>query len=99
MFWPLMTTPWMYTVGYLMVALGAAALLLTTLERGFGSGLVVRVCAYIGSHSYSIYLWHGAVGLLATGLLLKRLHLPMSVHHGAVSGGQHWRGHSHGEPG
>jgi peptidoglycan/LPS O-acetylase OafA/YrhL len=81
MFWPLMTTPWLYTVGYLYVALGAAALLLYFLDTGVGSGPLVRACAYIGSHSYSIYLWHACVGLLADAFLIRHLHLPLLLHH------------------
>jgi peptidoglycan/LPS O-acetylase OafA/YrhL len=81
MFWPLMTTPWLYTIGYLYVALGAGALLLFFVDSGFGAGGWTRGVAYVGSHSYSIYLWHGGVGLLADAILLRRLHSPLMLHH------------------
>ena len=79
--WPLMTTPWMYIVGYSIVAAGSGALLLVCVETGLPKGRWARGFAYIGSHSYSIYLWHGAVGMIAEMVLRQRLHLPLWVHH------------------
>ena len=85
--WPLMSTPWMYIVGYSIVAAGSGALLLVCVESRFKQGWLVRSSAYVGSHSYSIYLWHGAVGMLAEMILRQRLHLPLWVHHAACLAG------------
>jgi peptidoglycan/LPS O-acetylase OafA/YrhL len=51
-------TPYLYTFGYLLHYLGAGALLSVLVatpvfERPWFGGI-----AYVGSHSYSIYLWH-----------------------------------------
>jgi len=66
--WPLINTPYQYTVGFTLVAYGFAAILLLSVTKGYPDGGFfgppVRWCAYIGAHSYSIYLWHLAVGML-----------------------------------
>ena len=81
LFLPLMQTPWMYTVGFLSVALGAASLLLLVLQNGCGHGLAARALGYVGAHSYSIYLWHAAVGMLADLILRRHFGLPLWIHH------------------
>jgi peptidoglycan/LPS O-acetylase OafA/YrhL len=53
--------PAMYTVGFTAVAFGAAALLVGTLTTGVPNRGSTRVLAFVGRHSYSIYLWHLAV--------------------------------------
>lgn len=53
------TSRWMYPAGFVLCRLATVALILATLERGalataFGS----RVPRWLGTRSYSIYLWH-----------------------------------------
>jgi peptidoglycan/LPS O-acetylase OafA/YrhL len=73
--WPLINTPYHYTVGFTLLAYGFAAILLLSVTKGYPAGGFfgppVHWCAYIGAHSYSIYLWHLAVGMLATEAVLR----------------------------
>ena len=68
--WPLMSTPYLYTFGFTAVAFGFAVVLLLSVLKGFSAagfaGSAIRGCAYVGAHSYSIYLWHLAVATLAS---------------------------------
>jgi peptidoglycan/LPS O-acetylase OafA/YrhL len=51
-----------YTGGFALLYLGFGALMLVLLicgrERFDKPSRWIRFCAYLGSHSYSIYLWH-----------------------------------------
>jgi peptidoglycan/LPS O-acetylase OafA/YrhL len=50
---------WMHTAGFTGLALGAASLLLLALHpRRPGHSAAARAVAWLGSYSYSIYLWH-----------------------------------------
>jgi peptidoglycan/LPS O-acetylase OafA/YrhL len=68
----------MYTAGFTVVAFGSAALLVGTLTAGVPDRAAVRVVAFVGRHSYGIYLWHLAVA--AWGVpWLQRLTGPMPM--------------------
>jgi peptidoglycan/LPS O-acetylase OafA/YrhL len=53
---------WVHTVGYSLLAVGAAALVLAAYQRTlwgpFGRVLASRPLVMIGDRSYSLYLWH-----------------------------------------
>jgi peptidoglycan/LPS O-acetylase OafA/YrhL len=49
---------WMHTFGLTAINLGFGLLLLLSLQVPLKDRLPVRGLAYIGKHSYSIYLWH-----------------------------------------
>jgi len=51
-------SPLMTSVGLTAVYLGAASLLAVALTRDEPSHVVWRALAYLGAHSYSVYLWH-----------------------------------------
>lgn len=55
------TTPFIYTFGFALLYLGSAALLCAAMFTGFLNSHILRPLGYIGSHSYSIYLWHAPV--------------------------------------
>jgi peptidoglycan/LPS O-acetylase OafA/YrhL len=57
-FYPLETTWWMPSFGLTLFYLGSGLILFGTVTRSFAGGRVLRTIAYVGSHSYSIYLWH-----------------------------------------
>lgn len=52
------TTPFMYTAGPTMLYLGGGALLCGLLAWQWPGSAAIRSLAYMGSHSYSVYLWH-----------------------------------------
>jgi peptidoglycan/LPS O-acetylase OafA/YrhL len=54
-------TVWIYTIGFTVFYLGAGALLTASLVSPYPQHHAVRAAAYLGRHSYSIYLWHLAV--------------------------------------
>ncbi|WP_395747061.1 acyltransferase family protein [Prosthecobacter sp.] len=69
---PLETTPFIYTYGLTLFYIGGGCLLVSALGSpasvsGFG-----RAMACIGSHSYSIYLWHMPVAILGASPLARR---------------------------
>lgn len=55
------TRPVLYTAGPPVFALGAACLIAGLLARDLPCNVAVRGLAFLGRHSYSIYLWHLAV--------------------------------------
>ena len=57
------TTPWMYTFGFALFYVGSGALLVGGLAMDLPDNKIVRFSAYLGSHWYSIYLWHFAVSI------------------------------------
>ena len=72
--WPMMTTPYHYTFGFTVTALGfAAVLLLGVTGQNDSNNTLVRLWAYVGAHSYSIYLWHMAVAMVLH-MVFKRWH-------------------------
>jgi peptidoglycan/LPS O-acetylase OafA/YrhL len=62
----LATTPYIYTVGFTQFYLGSGLLLVGFLGRSATPGPLHQCLAFIGSRSYSIYLWHGPVAWLAS---------------------------------
>jgi peptidoglycan/LPS O-acetylase OafA/YrhL len=54
-------TPFLYTYGLTLFYAGSGALLTAGIGASIPPNKTVRLAAYVGSHSYSIYLWHGVV--------------------------------------
>ena len=70
---PIDQTPWLRTIGFSLLYVGAGSLLLGLLQIKVGQSAAVRFAAWLGTHSYSIYLWHmpvyGAVKRLVPHLV------------------------------
>ena len=72
------------TFGYSFIYLGYTGVLLLSLYvRGIFSGKMARfmelaggAAAYVGTYSYSIYLWHGPAGAWLPGLMRRTLGFP-----------------------
>jgi peptidoglycan/LPS O-acetylase OafA/YrhL len=66
--WPLLNTPYHYTVGFTLTAGAYAVIMLLSVIHGFPVGPLGRRLfegfAYVGARSYSIYLWHLAILML-----------------------------------
>jgi len=56
------TTPWISSMGLTVFYLGAGLLLCAVVDREPRATLLVRLGAYVGRRSYSVYLWHLPVG-------------------------------------
>jgi peptidoglycan/LPS O-acetylase OafA/YrhL len=71
--WPLLNTPYHYTVGFTLTAGAYAVIMLLSVIHGFQLGpfgrRLVEGFAYIGARSYSIYLWHLAILMLLQTVL------------------------------
>jgi peptidoglycan/LPS O-acetylase OafA/YrhL len=65
---------YIHTVGFTQLSVGGSLLLMGVVTRGLPEIPLTRAAAHIGSHSYSIYLWHlpvklwGVEWLRGTGL-------------------------------
>jgi peptidoglycan/LPS O-acetylase OafA/YrhL len=59
---PLFETPFMVTAGLSILVIGGGCFLAALTGMPMGSNVATNFLAYIGSHSYSIYLWHEFVG-------------------------------------
>jgi peptidoglycan/LPS O-acetylase OafA/YrhL len=57
-FFVLKKTPWIFTLGFTLFYVGAACLLMAMLGISIPDHAWSKIGAYVGSHSYSIYLWH-----------------------------------------
>jgi peptidoglycan/LPS O-acetylase OafA/YrhL len=55
------STPFIFTAGLTVFYLGSGCLLTGLLGMELPRTRLVAAAAYVGSHSYSIYLWHGGV--------------------------------------
>ncbi len=82
--WPVETTPALYTFGLTVFALGSAALLLGVLFMNWPDIPAVRGLGLLGSHSYSIYLWHIPVLFWGPGLLKRFLGLELGYTGGVL---------------
>jgi peptidoglycan/LPS O-acetylase OafA/YrhL len=58
---PMETTTFLYTAGFTCLYLGFGAILAVALVEGIPDNEMTRTLGLIGVHSYSIYLWHGAI--------------------------------------
>jgi peptidoglycan/LPS O-acetylase OafA/YrhL len=65
----LKTTPFLYTFGFTLVYVGSACLMIALLTVQIPNRLFARAAAYVGSHSYSIYLWHVPILIWVAPLL------------------------------
>jgi len=64
-------TPYLYTLGFTSLYVGSGMLLSAIVVRGLPENRVMRAIGYVGSHSYSIYLWHLPVNVWLVGGLLR----------------------------
>ncbi|WP_395750206.1 acyltransferase family protein [Prosthecobacter sp.] len=60
------SSPFIYTWGYTLAYIGSACLVLVAANSKNSTRTGVKAIAYIGSHSYSIYLWHMVVEIGAS---------------------------------
>jgi peptidoglycan/LPS O-acetylase OafA/YrhL len=74
--WTLETTPYLYTLGLTQLSLGSACLVLAGLLTPPPTHHLLLRLAWIGSCSYSIYLWHLPVINWLTPLVLSPLESP-----------------------
>jgi peptidoglycan/LPS O-acetylase OafA/YrhL len=72
---PVASTPFIFTAGLTALYLGSGCLLTGMLGVTLPDSRLLTAVAYVGSHSYSIYLWHGGaqqwVTLFITRLVLR----------------------------
>jgi peptidoglycan/LPS O-acetylase OafA/YrhL len=61
---PLETTPWIPSIGLTVFYVGAGLILCAVLDREPRATPLVRLGAYVGRRSYSVYLWHLPAGLV-----------------------------------
>ena len=52
------TTPFIYTGGLTLFYLGSGFILMAFIDDKTSPNVLNKILAYIGAHSYSIYLWH-----------------------------------------
>ncbi len=62
-------TPWIYTYGLTLFYVGSACLLVSMLAIKIPDRALPKAIAFVGSHSYSIYLWHVVIMVWAVPLL------------------------------
>jgi peptidoglycan/LPS O-acetylase OafA/YrhL len=70
-FWFDVSLSWVHTVGYTVFYLGSGMLVAWALSLTTSTRRLMRGLAFLGTHSYSIYLWHTAVNMLAVRLLVR----------------------------
>jgi peptidoglycan/LPS O-acetylase OafA/YrhL len=73
--YPLETTPSISTYGLTLFYIASGCLLVSALGFPAPTGLCARAVAYVGSHSYSIYLWHMPVAAWGIGTVTRLLSL------------------------
>lgn len=67
------TTPFIYTYGFSLLWLGGGLLLFGLISSEPGPSPVVNTVSFIGSRSYSIYLWHMAMASWGIAFLKTNL--------------------------
>ncbi len=65
-YFELISTPFIFTYGLTLFYLGSGCLLVAALGMRSPTSRLGKAVAYVGSHSYSIYLWHFAVATWGT---------------------------------
>jgi peptidoglycan/LPS O-acetylase OafA/YrhL len=70
---PVETTPFMYTWGLTLLYIGSGLILIASLTFKLPENKILKSAAYVGSHSYSIYLWHVPVAICGLHLLARCL--------------------------
>jgi peptidoglycan/LPS O-acetylase OafA/YrhL len=70
-FWFDVSLTWVHTVGYTVFYVAAGALVVWARSLAPFEGLPTRGLAFVGRHSYSIYLWHTATNMLSLRLLTR----------------------------
>ena len=71
--WPVERTPFLYIWGPALFYLGGGGLLVASLGFAMPASRWVEAIAYGGSHSYSIYLWNGAMMTWGTAAIAALL--------------------------
>lgn len=67
-FVPWDSTPFIYTYGLTLFYIGSGCLVVAALGSQEPRNGFMRAVAYIGSHSYSVYLWHMPIAIYGTAL-------------------------------
>ena len=68
-YFPLESTPFISTYGLTLFYLGSGCLLVSALGWQTPTTGLATAVAYIGSHSYSVYLWHMPVAIWGTAVV------------------------------
>lgn len=76
--WPLGSGPFLHTAGFTLFQAGSGLLLAWALLAPPVSTPIARFLAYLGTFSYSVYLWHNAVILQIEPLVERHLIGPVS---------------------
>lgn len=69
--WDLPHTSAIYTVGLSLFYLGSGMILVGAVSGTASTHSFVKGCAFFGSHSYAIYLWHGPVLVWGTEAFVR----------------------------
>jgi peptidoglycan/LPS O-acetylase OafA/YrhL len=72
------TTPWMSTIGLTMLYVGYGLIVAAAIAREWKPTGPIVYLARLGSHSYSIYLWHGVVLFWGIPILERAIQLPFN---------------------
>jgi peptidoglycan/LPS O-acetylase OafA/YrhL len=71
-YFPLGSHWWLHSIALTGFAFGAAMILIALVEREPPPWRIVRWASYLGSHSYSIYLWHAVIAVFAAKIWTAR---------------------------
>lgn len=71
-YFPLGSRWWLHSIGLSGFAAGTAMILMALVEWEPPRWRVVRWAAFLGSRSYSIYLWHAAIAIVAAKIWMSR---------------------------